>query len=215
MYGFVYMTTNHVNGIKYIGRRKCQSPESDEQYLGSNRQLRRAIREYGRENFSKVILQACDTEKELHEAEDYWFKHYDVSKKNPEFYNQMAGGPPGFRSGKNHHMQKPQHKAKIVARQRELMSDPSRNPMKNPELVEKNTKAKKEAWKTKDRKAFSAQLKEALKDPTVRDKIKKSKTGKIWINDGERMKFVEPETFETIYRHQGYQLGMIKRRKQQ
>ena len=48
MYGYIYLTTNLVNDMKYIGQRKYGQPEP---YLGSGVYLKRAIKKYGQINF--------------------------------------------------------------------------------------------------------------------------------------------------------------------
>lgn len=45
MYGYIYITTNLVNGKKYIGRHK--SEVFDESYKGSGLLLSRSIDKYG------------------------------------------------------------------------------------------------------------------------------------------------------------------------
>ena len=56
MYGFVYITTNHVNGKQYIGQRKYDKQGKWKEYLGSGIILSRAIEKYGIE-----VAQTCDT----------------------------------------------------------------------------------------------------------------------------------------------------------
>ena len=67
MYGFVYMTTNNINGMKYIGMHK--SDDMNDNYLGSGVALHKAIKQYGKENFTRIIL---DT------AEDYFDNEFDT-----------------------------------------------------------------------------------------------------------------------------------------
>ena len=49
MYGFVYITTNHVNGKQYIGQRKYDKQGKWKEYLGSGVVLSKAIKKYGLE----------------------------------------------------------------------------------------------------------------------------------------------------------------------
>lgn len=55
MYGFIYITTNLINGKKYIGKRKCTFNEYDDSYLGSGKLLLQAVEKYGKSNFSREI----------------------------------------------------------------------------------------------------------------------------------------------------------------
>ena len=48
----VYLVTNKVNGKKYIGKDKNNNPK----YIGSGADLKIAIKEYGKHNFKKEII---------------------------------------------------------------------------------------------------------------------------------------------------------------
>jgi group I intron endonuclease len=88
MYGFIYLTTNIINGKKYIGM--CKNTHR-ENYLGSGTLLKNAIEKYGRECFKREILQECLTFEELSIAEKYWIQKNDaVNDEN--FYNLTSGG---------------------------------------------------------------------------------------------------------------------------
>lgn len=90
MFGYIYLVRNKINDKKYIGQKK--SPVFVEDYLGSGVYLKRAVNEYGRENFEHVkILQECNSKEELDEAERYWIDHYDAVNSS-EFYNLARGG---------------------------------------------------------------------------------------------------------------------------
>ena len=106
MYGFIYITTNNINGKKYIGQRKYDSQEKWKEYLGSGVYLNRAINKYGKENFSKEIIEECDTKEKLNEREKYWISYYNaVNSEN--FYNIANGGDGGRTCyGLTHHASK-------------------------------------------------------------------------------------------------------------
>ena len=80
----VYKTTNLVNGKYYIGVHSCSC--KDCKYLGSGKALKAALTKYGRENFSREILQEFNTREEAfaYEAE--------VVVINSKSYNLIAGG---------------------------------------------------------------------------------------------------------------------------
>lgn len=95
MLGYIYLTTNIINNKKYIGQRRAFdcSPEIDD-YLGSGTILQRAIKLYGKENFTKEILEYCDSIDELNEAEKKWIAYYNAVLSD-EFYNIASGGLAG------------------------------------------------------------------------------------------------------------------------
>lgn len=66
-YGFVYITTNLINGKRYIGKRKFS--DNWKSYLGSGIRLKEAIKKYGRNNFVKVIVDVGYSDEELSEKE--------------------------------------------------------------------------------------------------------------------------------------------------
>lgn len=94
MYGFIYITTNHVNGKKYIGQKKYDKNGKWKKYLGSGIALKNAIIKYGIENFSKEIIEECETKELLDEREIYWITFYNASKDDL-FYNIASGGDGG------------------------------------------------------------------------------------------------------------------------
>ena len=67
MVGCIYLTTNLVNGKKYIGKR--QSSVFDVRYKGSGKYLKNAINKYGWDNFSCEVLEWCETIEDLVNAE--------------------------------------------------------------------------------------------------------------------------------------------------
>ena len=71
MVGYIYITTNHVNNKRYIGRR-TSSVFLAENYLGSGIHLLNAVKKYGKENFTVELIEACETYDELVERETYY-----------------------------------------------------------------------------------------------------------------------------------------------
>ena len=91
-YGFVYITTNLINGKKYIGQKKYINGWKE--YLGSGVHLKNAIKKYGKENFSKDIIQIGYSKEELNELEVKLIKKYN-SVESDEYYNISEGGLSG------------------------------------------------------------------------------------------------------------------------
>lgn len=95
MYGFIYQTTNKLNGKRYIGLCTHENPiilEDKKQYLGSGTMIKNAIKRYGRTNFTREILEICFSKEELNAAEIMW-----IEKLKPE-YNITPGGAGGYSS---------------------------------------------------------------------------------------------------------------------
>jgi hypothetical protein len=86
----IYKTTNKVTGRIYVGKEKNNNPE----YIGSGIILKQAIKKYGRENFSKDILQICKDKKEWLQAEKDWIKKLN-SRDRLIGYNIALGGDGG------------------------------------------------------------------------------------------------------------------------
>ena len=94
MYGFIYITTNHINGKQYIGQKKYDNSNKWKKYLGSGIALKRAIEKYGESNFSKEIIEECQTKEILDDREKYWINYYNAVDSD-DFYNIASGGDGG------------------------------------------------------------------------------------------------------------------------
>lgn len=80
----IYRVTNLINGKQYIGMDTNNNPD----YLGSGFQIKQAIKKYGKENFSKEILEECTTLSELREREVFWIKFFNAVQ-NENYYNLL------------------------------------------------------------------------------------------------------------------------------
>ena len=88
---YIYLTTNNVTGMKYIGK---HFGELDDSYLGSGTILKRAIQKYGKINFTKSILYVSNNEEENCKKEKEFIALYNATT-NPLFYNIHEGGNGG------------------------------------------------------------------------------------------------------------------------
>lgn len=86
----IYITTNLINGKKYIGKDEKNNPD----YFGSGVYLTRSVNKHGKENFKKEILEYCTTSEELIEKEKYWIDFYQACESD-NFYNIAKGGDGG------------------------------------------------------------------------------------------------------------------------
>lgn len=90
MYGYIYKTTNNINGKIYIGQHKSEVFEPNK-YIGSGSILVNAINKYGRENFSNILLCECLDENELNRMEEYYIDLYNSTNIDIG-YNIKLGG---------------------------------------------------------------------------------------------------------------------------
>lgn len=92
--GYIYLTTNLVNGKKYIGQSSFTSKESTS-YLGSGKYLIKAVKKYGKHSFHKDIIEEGNfSVKHLDELEIKYIKDHDAVK-SPNYYNISPGGRGG------------------------------------------------------------------------------------------------------------------------
>ena len=87
--GYIYITKNVQNNKVYVGqstRLDCKN-----NYLGSGRIFKNAIKKYGKENFKKIILGFCESENELNDAEQICIEFFNSI--DPIYgYNIRSGG---------------------------------------------------------------------------------------------------------------------------
>jgi hypothetical protein len=91
MIGYIYKTTNKVNGFVYIGQHKCNF--FDRKYRGSGTIFKEALDEYGWGNFTTELVCWASTVGELNKLEKFWIKEH----KGQKIYNMAAGGGGGHK----------------------------------------------------------------------------------------------------------------------
>lgn len=111
---YVYEITNNINGKKYIGKRKCSCKIEDDCYMGSGAALSLAKKKYGSHNFSKRIIEVCNSEEEAYKREEHWINHFDAVNSD-EYYNLIEGG----RNNKYKNMTKKQ-RAKMESKKKTM-----------------------------------------------------------------------------------------------
>lgn len=100
LYGFIYITTNLVNGRLYVGQKKIRS--GWETYLGSGDALKKAIQKYGRENFERKIIDIAFSVNELNYLENLYTRMFNAVDSR-KWYNICYGGI----NGAANHQKKP------------------------------------------------------------------------------------------------------------
>lgn len=92
MYRFVYMTTNKLNGKKYIGKHTTNNLIDG--YYGSNDELIEDIKVFGKGNFEQIILDYAENDEELKQKESYHLRKNKVVERS-DFYNQTYSSSGG------------------------------------------------------------------------------------------------------------------------
>lgn len=83
---FVYKITNTLNGKIYIG----QHIPNNKNYFGSGPLIKEAIDKYGKENFTREILEECSTKGFLNTCERRWIIKLDSTHPD-KGYNKRRG----------------------------------------------------------------------------------------------------------------------------
>ena len=115
MYGFIYITTNLINGKQYIGQHKG---DGNDDYLGSGDRLVMAIKKYGKQNFKREILEFANSVEELNELERYYIALANAVKDD-NYYNIAHGGYVNPHYGLENGMYGKQHTEKAKEKMRE------------------------------------------------------------------------------------------------
>lgn len=167
MFGYVYITTNLINGNVYIGKHKSSC--YDENYIGSGTILNKAIKKYGKNNFSCKILCEASSLEDLNMKEIYFIALYKKLYKN-KCYNIASGGDGGYTLGGKTSEEKEEfvQKMTVINRKRcsseefkNKISASNKDRYSNASEREKQAKKIKEAWSDVElRKNQSKKLKE-------------------------------------------------------
>ena len=182
-FGYIYITTNLVDGKKYIGQHAYS--EFNENYKGSGIYLQKAIKKHGKENFKAEILEWCYSQKELDEREIYWIDFYQAVESD-EFYNLAEGGD-GCKKG-----------SKLSEETKKRISESHQGEKHN-----MYGKHHSEETKKKISDVLSDGRKAGENHPLY---------GKKWINDGNKNKLIMPDEME-YYLSIGYKKGTIIRKR--
>lgn len=181
MFYTIYKVTNLINNHYYIGQH--QTKNLDDDYLGSGKLIKGAVKKYGRENFLKEILFIFDTKEEMNSKEKELITLELV--ENKLCYNMALGGTGGpIGTGQ-----------KRSAESKKLMSD-VRLGMKFTEKHKENLKAAAKARTSANRKdsKHTQESIEKIKQARARQtNVVGGLKNKIWINDGITEKTVKTD----------------------
>ena len=181
MYGVIYKTTNNLNGEFYIGQ-TIKKGKRFEWYIGGGLHLIRAVKKYGKENFSKEIIVECESREDLDNMERYY-----ISLLKP-FYNiDLGGNSVGHLSEEHKRKISLALKGRIVTDEwRKNNSEAQKGKKLSKETIEKRTKTlqenkrkEKELGIKKARKPFPENYKKNLsiaqRKRREREKMEKNK----------------------------------------
>ena len=233
-YNFVYKTTNNLNGDYYYGVHSTNN--LDDGYMGSGARIKRSINKYGKENFTREIVQFFSRKKCA-----YYLESAIVTQKlidDPHCLNLAIGGFGGntyagftdeqlkdigakiskANKGKKIGPMSEEHKQKLrkpkseehKQKLREHHADQSgyKNPMYGKNAEDYMTP---EAIKEK-RSRQSKKIKEYYKNPENRKRCGLSALNKKCINNGTINKLVQSSELD-IFLNKGWKLGRIKKKK--
>jgi group I intron endonuclease len=156
----IYKTINLINGKIYIG----QDTKNNPNYLGSGKIIKEAIKKYGKKNFTKEIIEICDSQEELNYREIYWIDKLG-SRNNEIGYNILSGG-----LGSTGFKQSEESIEKIKENNR---SDNFKKIMASPEVSKKISEGQK-----------NSDVKKILhKSVEYREKMSKSLKNRIFSNE--------------------------------
>jgi len=134
MYYTIYKTTNQINGKIYLG--KHQTKTIDDSYIGSGVGLKRAIKKYGKENFTKEILFVFDNELEMNLKEKELITEEFVLRKDT--YNAGIGGEGGPHFKGKTHSKEVKEKLGFLSKGRKIKKKPEHLEKEKQTRFEKN-----------------------------------------------------------------------------
>lgn len=185
MYGYIYKTTNVVNDMVYIGQKKSDHFLGN-QYLGSGKLLKKAVKKYGKQNFIVELLDTATDAMQLDAKEIYWIGKFNSTNKL-NGYNISEGG--------------------FVNRTMVGENNPFYGKHHTQESIEVNRI--KHLGKIPWNKGLTKESDERVLKYATSNLNKKSPCkNTIWINNGSKSKMVEASKLQ-IYFNQGWTKGRL------
>jgi len=93
-YNIVYITTNLINRKQYVGDHSTDN--LNDKYLGSGKLIGKAIKKYGKENFTREILEECRTKSAAFQLQEKYIKKFNTQVPNGYNLNKSGGSYPSI-----------------------------------------------------------------------------------------------------------------------
>lgn len=103
MYGYIYKTTNLIDGKIYIDQKKSKRFLGNN-YLGSGKRITSAIKKYGKDNFQVDLLEEIENYDLMDEREIFWIAYFDSTNKEIGYNISTGGNTRRAFTGSNHPM---------------------------------------------------------------------------------------------------------------
>lgn len=195
---YIYITTNLINGKRYLGQRKTpigKTPQTDN-YLGSGTLLLSAVKKYGKENFSKEIIHFCETQSEADTFEILEINVRSVLKNKSKWYNRATGGQ--YNRLENHseltskymkeYYSDDYNYTKTIVKQNRKKYFKGQNPIQNTTIAQRdiNNLIKQFRVKTlKESKKHKAEINKMIKKSYTNPNASAEYNRNMWANDRE------------------------------
>ena len=210
MYHFVYKTTNNITGKIYIGAHSSKT--INDNYLGSGKNLKDSIKKYGKENFTRNIIEFFRTREEAFKREaelvtESFIKentNYNMcpgglgsSVKTDEFKKSVSAKLKGKKFSKEHSRKK---SLAQTGEKNHRFGKPNPN---NPKLhgAENGMFGKNHSQETKELISKNRKLSAVVYTEDLRSSLSMACKDKLWYNNGKIAKrFKEGEQPEDFVR---------------
>lgn len=220
MYGYVYVTTNLINGKKYIGQHT--SSEFDPNYKGSGTYLWNAINKYGWDNFIVEMMCSCFSKEELNSEEIFLIDYFNAAAST-EYYNIASGGQGGdtfsglSESDYQIRIQKVSRGQRGVKRPKgfQIGNTKGRGNRGKVRSAESRLRMSENHYKHASSE-HKAKISESLignkrrlgyqTSESTKDRISANSRGRIWVHNDTSSKFIKPDELEG-YLMKNYILG--------
>lgn len=194
MFYIIYKITNLLNGKIYIG--KHQTKDLNDGYMGSGKNLKRAISKHGIKNFEKEILFIFDNVKDMNDKEAEIVNEEFILKENT--YNICVGGQGGFSYLNNEYWvgEKLEKRRKDVAKKLKENENCAiggkKTGSKNMSTAHKEGKIRYDTFSGKTH-TDETKSKISMANSTNRFGDKNSQFGTMWITNGKENKKIKKD----------------------